>query len=515
MQIPNERLKREREQRGWSQSYLAGQIGVPDTSLVSKWERGIVQPSPHYREKLCSIFGKSAQELGFLPAREGEVAAAHPQTQEGFLVVATGQLQEHIPHTVTTSPLAQGQQSWAAQAPLLPSPALPGRAKARRRWLLLVLGVLLVIVALSGGALLALSQAGQHRQQAAGQPIIGDLYFESSGQVNDSTNQGIADEAQLSVHALAPLPAGQGYYAWLLPDQANPEQPVVLLGQFSGRGGAAQLVYSDPLHTNLLAATSQLLITAQPVTTLPPSFPPVESSAWRYAASIPQMRSPGQQYSLLDHLRHLLSDDPALKERGLRGGLTIWFYRNVQSVLEWAISAQGNFHPAGTANTGAIRSQVTRMLNYLDGTSLQRADAPRVPVLVDPHQGGVALLEFDPRQSPPGYLAHIPLHVRGVIASPGASQVQRVLTDQLLVAIDHVKGWLVAVYGDAVQLAVMSDAQLQGQQAQTLLNDMETNASAAFAGQTDPVTGDLRGGAQWLYQHMPSLATMPVTPYQA
>ena len=39
---------------------------------------------------------------------------------------------------------------------------------------------------------------------------------------------------------------------------------------------------------------------------------------------------------------------------------------------------------------------------------------------------------------------------------------------------------------------------------------METNASAAFVGQTDPATG----GTQWLFQHMPGLATMQVTRYQ-
>jgi transcriptional regulator with XRE-family HTH domain len=513
MPTPNERLKRERELRGWSQSFLAGQIGVPDTSLVSKWERGIVQPSPHYREKLCSMFGKTAQELGFLPAAEEEAAAVSSPAPEGKTGRMDGQVQGASPHTATTRPLPDEATPWATSAPLPTPTAFPERAKARRRWPMLVLGLLLVLVALSSGVLLAISQSTRHRQQV-GLPVIGSLYFASSGQVNDSTSQGIADEALLDVHSLAPLPTGQGYYAWLLPDQANPEQPVVSLGQLTVRHGSARLMYSDPSHTNLLAATSQLLITAQPVTVPAPSFPPVESSAWRYIASIPQVRAPGQEYSLLDHLRHLLSDDPELKKRNLRGGLTLWLYRNMQDVLEWSISAQRRWHPDGTANTEAIRAQVVRVLNYLDGTSIPREGAPRVPVLVDPRKGSVALLEFDPQQSPPGYLAHIPLHIRGVIASPGASQSQRLQADQLLSAIDRVKGWLNAVYGDAVQLAVMSAAQLQGQKAQGLLDDMETNASSAFAGQTDPVTGELSGGGQWLYQHMPELATMQVTPYQ-
>src|SRR5215472_7343726 len=62
---PNPRLKREREQRGWSQARVAEQIGT-DAINVSRWERGFSSPTPFYREKLCLLFGKTAQELGFL-----------------------------------------------------------------------------------------------------------------------------------------------------------------------------------------------------------------------------------------------------------------------------------------------------------------------------------------------------------------------------------------------------------------------------------------------------------------
>lgn len=512
MPTPNERLKRERESRGWSRSFLAEQIGVHDTTLVGEWERGIDQPGQSYQEKLCSVFGKTAQELGFLPLPPEEAAAVSVLARDGRAGRTDGQPYAASTHTADNRLVPSGAAYLHTSPSTQPSFALQGRT-TRRRWPMLVLGVFLVLVALSSGVLVAFVQAGRNRQQVP-PSVVGNLYFDSSGYVTGSTNQGIADQVLLDVHSLAPLPPGQGYYAWLLPDQAKTEQPVVSLGQLTVRDGVARQAYSDPQHSNLLAAMSQLLITAQPVTNPPPSFPTVETSTWRYIASIPQVRAPGQQYSLLDHLRHLLSDDPDLLERGLRGGLTIWLYRNVQDVLEWSISAQGSFHPGGAANTSAIREQVIRILNYLDGTSMPRAGAPRVPVLVDPRKASVALLEFDPQQNPPGYVFHIPLHIRGVIASPGATQAQRVLADQLLSAINRVNGWLEAMYGDAVQLVVMSDAQLQGQKAQGLLDDMETNASSAFAGQTDPVTGDLRGGVQWLYQNIPGLATMQVTPYE-
>ena len=62
---PNRQLRQERELRCWSQLEVADQIGT--TSLnVSRWERGITFPTPHFRHELCTLFGKSAGELGLL-----------------------------------------------------------------------------------------------------------------------------------------------------------------------------------------------------------------------------------------------------------------------------------------------------------------------------------------------------------------------------------------------------------------------------------------------------------------
>jgi len=64
--VPNQRLKMERELRGWSQKYVAEQIGA-DHYYLSRWEHGTASPSPYYRQKLCALFGKNARELGLLP----------------------------------------------------------------------------------------------------------------------------------------------------------------------------------------------------------------------------------------------------------------------------------------------------------------------------------------------------------------------------------------------------------------------------------------------------------------
>lgn len=68
---PNLRLKEERELRGWSQKYVADEIGA-DRYYLSRWEHGTASPSPYYRQKLCAVFGKDARELGLLPDKAGK-----------------------------------------------------------------------------------------------------------------------------------------------------------------------------------------------------------------------------------------------------------------------------------------------------------------------------------------------------------------------------------------------------------------------------------------------------------
>ena len=64
-------LRLARERHGWSQSHLAELLETSFTS-ISQWERGVFLPSPHFREKLCTLFEKDAQELGLLPETHSE-----------------------------------------------------------------------------------------------------------------------------------------------------------------------------------------------------------------------------------------------------------------------------------------------------------------------------------------------------------------------------------------------------------------------------------------------------------
>src|SRR5438270_660627 len=66
---PNNRLKLERELRGWSQARVAEKVGA-NTKTIGRWERGESVPEPYYLEQLCQLFGKDAKELGLWGGEE-------------------------------------------------------------------------------------------------------------------------------------------------------------------------------------------------------------------------------------------------------------------------------------------------------------------------------------------------------------------------------------------------------------------------------------------------------------
>jgi transcriptional regulator with XRE-family HTH domain len=85
---PNNQLRHQRDLRGWSQARLAASLqelgGAADSKLVGKWERGVIHPSPFYREKLCLIYGKTADQLGLLtnPTNPGKEESLRSITNE-------------------------------------------------------------------------------------------------------------------------------------------------------------------------------------------------------------------------------------------------------------------------------------------------------------------------------------------------------------------------------------------------------------------------------------------------
>ncbi len=66
--IPNQRLRQQREARGWSQLYVAQSIGT-NSFTVGRWERGASHPGPHFRAELQQLFQLSEEDLGLQTTR--------------------------------------------------------------------------------------------------------------------------------------------------------------------------------------------------------------------------------------------------------------------------------------------------------------------------------------------------------------------------------------------------------------------------------------------------------------
>jgi transcriptional regulator with XRE-family HTH domain len=551
MPQPNLRLRHERQLRGWSQGRLAEHIDVPDY-YISRWERGEVLPSPFYQQKLCELFGKSAEELGFLQPVNETPLPGTLRLEEGTIVtsadaetspvspasILTEQLPEQelsspsrepssaplpsSPHDHSPAPLET--RSFPSTFPSMPTPLppvphTPSPHQSRPPWrpsVLLWIALVVLLFLVGTGIITFLTMA----RPAATPTVVGQVYFLSSGQFNDTTNQGMADQVQVEVHTLPEPVAGKSYYAWLLPDADLPENPSLLLGKVVLTNGTSHLFYQDPQYTNLLTTMSRFLITEEDATT-PPLTPSTDSSTWRYEAQIPQVRpraTPGEaSYSLLDHVRHLLSSDPTVHAHGLTGGLIKWLLLNSGKLAEWSSAARGEWQPGGTFDTHLLRQDLTRILDYLDGATYAWQDVPPTSTptnLVDPREGSIGLLQFTSQQQPPGYLNHIEFHLHGLVSSPGATAVQRERAGQIEAAINTINAWLEQVRQDARRLIVMTDPQLRQPSALALLNDLQIMATAAYSGKTDPVTGTIQQGAEQVAQAIQRLATLDILLYK-
>ncbi len=73
----NECLKRERVLHNWTQADLAGFLGT-DGYTVNRWECGRTRPSLFFIQKLCDVFGKSADDLGLLHERSDVSSSQFP-----------------------------------------------------------------------------------------------------------------------------------------------------------------------------------------------------------------------------------------------------------------------------------------------------------------------------------------------------------------------------------------------------------------------------------------------------
>ncbi len=416
-----------------------------------------------------------------------------------------------------TSGTAQETSEYDPVTPLPATqiPSAPRRQRSRKERQLIPLVVAVSFLAIASAALLPLLsvQSGpspltvRSHQDRRNPSSVGQVSFLDSGQLDPNSNTGLNDIISLSLASLKEPHTGMSLYAWLLSDKTQDTIASILLGKLQVVSGKVQLSYQHPQHADLLVDYSRFLITEQP-SSVPPESPSLDEKTWRYQGSFPDVPTPGdeQGYSLLSHLRHLLAKEPALTSLGLSGGLDVWFYRNTGKIFEWSNAARDDW--AGD-NTDLLRRQVDRVVQYLDGEGYAWRDLPaNTPWLVDPKAGRSGIIDFGatPQQEPGSYISHMRLHMLGMVNAPGCTDAQKQLASKIDTALIQVEMALKQTRKDAVQLAKMSDTQLKGQDALTLLNDMQVNASNAYIGQTGGTTGVV-----WIHDTVQQLAQMTIT----
>ncbi len=422
---------------------------------------------------------------------------------------------EWVKEEMITTLLPNVAQDLSIQPPPSPPMPAPPSASPRRHTRLsiaLITVLTIMLVSLGFGTRALFSQHNPTGISTTPGSIVGHIFFSSSEQFGQDTSQGIVDELTVDLHNILPPHTGKSYYAWLLGESETKPIP---LGKLSVNQGTIHYPYAgDQQHDNLLASTSRFLITEEDANIMP-VYPSTGPGARIYYAAIPQTPAGSDHFSVLDHLRHLLAEDPKLARKGLHGGLDIWLLRNTREVLQWAGKAQDAWQGR---NTNAIRQYSVDILYYLDGQACVQSDLQGVPPGTPTTPGSatitsvssVALLDLCGQQQIPGYLTHIGIHLDGLIHAPGATPEQLKLTALLILEINHVDALLVQVHQDAQQLVKLTDAQLLQPSTEALLDIMATQAGYAFSGQTNSSINQLQPGVQQIHDDIQRLATLDV-----
>lgn len=420
--------------------------------------------------------------------------------------------------------ISQPTPSTYTQAPQFHQPEQSPRPANRRRGWIIALSALLLVVLVGSSVALYRSVHSNTPTQAA-TTTVGQAFFLSTGNGDGAANLGLNDEFQVNLNKIQAPAAGKQYYAWLLPDVAQPEASARALGVVHVSGGAAMLSYTDPQHTNLVGLFSRFLITEEASTPAPIS-PSLDKTTWRYYAEIAQgtyikdcANVTMTQLSVLCHMRHLLSGDPDLAKVNLQGGLNFWFLNNVKEMAKWAQEAQDH------NNAVDVRHKLVNILYILNGPAciqqtLQHASpVPNPENVVDdgtlPTIAAIPLLSCSLTANVPGYVMHIDNHLNALLNSPGVSSNQKTQAFQISKELNTTGAWLNEVQSDAMQLVAMNDTQLAQTNAKNMRSAMDTLVTEVLSGGTDAATGGQSQGVQAISLQIQGLAKMDVTTYQS
>ena len=441
---------------------------------------------------------------------------AHPQLPDDAPTVVSSQNGGAEKQTVMVQ--SSDAKPASLSATLSTVSALPHAPATRKRQKMrIVIAALLIgILIVAGSGILFLQLATHQTASTTGAgATVGQAFFLSNINLTQDTTKGNNSRLGIDLKTIPAPQQGKSYYAWLLPDKRNPEGIPVLLGKIIVKKGNVHFVYAgDQDDSDVLAITSRFLITEES-SAVTPDIPSPDLSDWRYYAEIPQTVPANQQYSLLDHVRHLLANDPDLMALHLTGGLDIWADRNTSEIAQWSKNALGDWQ---ANDFDGLHRHIVEVLDYLDGVKYVKQDVPAgTPIYVNQRYAQVSLLEFDPtQQNPPSYLYHIALNLNGVLSSPGSTQYQRSVASQVNIGINTMKVELGQSRQDAIQLVHMNDTQLAQPSALDLIKDMVTQTNIAYAGRTDPTTHQLtKLGMTQIYQYNQRLATFEIKPYHS
>ncbi len=499
-----------------------------------------------YFSSSLSTRGASQFPLAFTPS-------ASPTPENGMpLAIASGNTPQLTPFnfqalsgplnretTVGTTPMRQtpsgaAQSSTSPSAPRISTPPSVNTSSSppiKKRWKGMYVGLVALILFVLIGSGLGVYFTVLHQNNL---PVVftgGQAFFLSSGQFDFGTAQGIGDEFQMNLQNIPGPQAGKAYYVWLLGDrypqtEKNPLQPTpqftlpLLLGNLTVKQGNASIFFSGTAHhDNLLSLTSRLLITEED-TSNTPRGPAAPRSTWRYYAEIPQTAYGASHLSALDHIRHLFYKETKVEVLGLAGGLDVWLLRNTEKIMEWASSARDDYN-AQIFDPTLIHNLFLSILDYIDGSPNVHIDTPKdSPIVADLTIAKIGLLSVvlaqqqltDVTHNPPGYMAHIQLHLNGVVQAPDATTQMRLLATKIIEALNNAQKWLEQVRVYARELVTMNATQLAQTSALTILDNMLTNATYAYIGQLNPGNNMIIPGVLQAHYDIQKLATFTITP---
>lgn len=396
-------------------------------------------------------------------------------------------------------------------------PLKPRRTRTLRKKLLLIGLPVLVCLLLIGSGLLAFFSSVHKGASAV--PTYGGAFFTSSGLLNHDNTLGLMDGVQISLQNISAPPAGKQYYAWLLhtTDATSEAVPPLALGQLTVVNGKAQVAFQDSDQSNLLAHYSRFLVTEEDAGSVPQN-PSLDTSAQRFFAAFSNVPNPDdkvKKFSLLNHMQHLLVQDPTLKADGIPGGLSINLYRNMTKVMAWSGSARD---AQISGDEGLVLRQTARVLAYLEGkTFAARENLPsglRPDQMVDRTAEKVPLITVGDGQGGQSYFQHIGFHLREITHSVNVTTAQKNLAATINNELNNANEQLLLAYKDAQKIAYMTEDQLRDPRnnALALLSDMFTYINNAFSGQILAGTTQISGGvAQIFYdtQRLPTFEALP------